>query len=520
MKLVTAAQMRDLDLAAIEKYGIPSIVLMENAGRGTVDAMVRLLGSLEDKVVSIFVGPGNNGGDGLVIARHIHQRGGRPEIFLLVEAKQLKGDAAVNFRIVQKLPIPVHLLLSVDDLTAAEVLFKKSDIIVDSIFGTGLAREVTGHFVETIRRINRFTCPVIAVDVPSGLCADTGRILGTCVQADLTATFGLAKPGQATGSGKDCVGELEVVDIGIPPEAWQNADIRFELLDEGVGRWLPRRLPSAHKGTYGHLLIVAGSSGKTGAGILCARGALRGGAGLVSLCVPHDLNPVFESAMSEAMTIPLLSSDGKISIKDYSEVEKALAGKNALAVGPGLGTDDETGELIIKLYRECPLPMVVDADGLNILARNPASIKNPPAPRILTPHPGEMSRLINTDTGKIQNNRLQLAETFAKENRVFVVLKGAGTVIAAPNRRVAINPTGNPGMATGGTGDVLTGFLGALLAQGFPSWEAACLGVYGHGLAGDRLAATDAGCFEMGYLASELADELPRALNALRLGFA
>jgi len=518
MKLCTAEQMRSLDAMAINRFGIPSIVLMENAGRGTVDAMVRHLGDPANQVVSIFVGPGNNGGDGLVIARHLHQLGALPRVYLLVEPEKLTGDAAVNLAIVNKLPVPVRTILNAESLAETEEQLAASWAALDAIFGTGLKREVSGHFAEAIKRINRFTCPVVAVDVPSGLDSDSGQPLGICVQADLTATFGLAKPGLVLHQpGTHFVGRLEVVDIGIPPQTVEDANIQTELLTTAeVAGWLPPRKATSHKGTFGHLLILAGSAGKTGAAILCANGALRAGTGLVSLGVPHDLNTVFAAALTEAMTVPLANSTAHLSATDFHAIEQALAGKQALAMGPGLGTAAKTVALVQRLYTGALLPMVVDADAVNALAAEPGMIASPPAPRILTPHPGEMARLTGLSTAEIQADRLRVARKFATTHRVFLVLKGAGTVIAAPDGEIAVNPTGNPGMAAGGMGDVLTGLIGGLLAQGLSPWQAACLGVYAHGLAGDRLLTDRA--INFGFLAGEVAAELPRALEEIITG--
>lgn len=514
MKLTTAEQMRGLDDAAINRYGIPGIVLMENAGRGTVETINREFGSLAGKHVSIFAGPGNNGGDGLVIARYLHQQGARPSVYLLMEPEKLKGDAATNLASVQKLSIPLHVVLSHDELLNLEEQLAKSRFVIDAIFGTGLTRDVSGYFADVIKRINTFSCPVVAVDIPSGLNSDSGMPLGHCVQADLTVTFGLAKVGQVVQPGARYVGRLEVLDIGIPAEAVREAGIDLEVLEKrDLGEWIPVRQPDAHKGTFGHLLILAGSPGKTGAAILSALGALRSGIGLVTLCVPQELNPVFEASLLEAMTVPLPNSSQVVSIKDFGLIEEALAGKEAIVIGPGLGLADETAELVLKVYRELPQPMVVDADALTILAQNDAVIKDPAGIRILTPHPGEMARLVGGTSKDVQANRHQVAATFAKENKVFVLLKGASTVIASPEGRIAINPTGNAGMATGGMGDVLSGLIGSLLAQGLSPWQAACLGAYVHGMAGDSLAAATGIGF--GFLAGDLANELPLAFQEI-----
>lgn len=513
MKLSTADQMRQLDRMAIEEYGIPGIVLMENAGRGTVAAIRREFGDPAGRTVTILVGPGNNGGDGLVIARHLHQLGALPRLILLAPDK-LTGDAAVNLAIVRKLGLPEQTLDAGADLAPVRDVLHRSWLAVDAIFGTGLKREVGGRFAAIIRLLNELPVPVIAVDIPSGLDADCGRPLGTCIQADLTVTFALAKPGLVTDQGRQLAGRLEVVDIGIPPAAVRKMEISTELLTPDLVRpWLPPRPPAAHKGTFGHLLAVAGAEGKTGAAILCGHGALRAGTGLVTLCVPEKVNPVFETVLTEAMTIPLPAGGrGRHSIEDYDAIAEAAQGKQALVVGPGLGTATETAALVQRLYGECRLPMVVDADGLNILAADRQAIGNPGGPRILTPHPGEMSRLSGLTTKEIQTDRLAVAADFARKHGVFLVLKGADTVIAAPNGRLAVNATGNAGMATGGMGDVLTGIIGGLLAQRLELWPAACLGVYAHGAAGDRLAAAAA---PFGFLAGELARELPAALAHL-----
>lgn len=510
MKLANAKQMQNLDNTTINEFGVAGIVLMENAGRSTVVKMNRQFGDLGGKVVSIFVGPGNNGGDGLVIARHLHQQGSFPIVFLLLDPAQFTGDSAANLAVVQKLPIPVHFVLSAADLDSKKKDLADSYLIVDAIFGTGLRRAVTGFFAAVVQMINTLAVNVVAVDIPSGLNSDTGQAAGVCVQADLTVTYALAKPGQVIFPGSQYVGALEVVDIGMPPTVVKQADIRLELLvKDNLLSWLPRRQSTDHKGSFGHLLVLAGSTGKTGAALLCGRGALRSGVGLVTLCVPKDLNVIFEASLLEAMTISLPKSFGCLSVDDYDLIAEGMRGVQAVVVGPGLGVAAATSKLLLRIYQESTLPMVVDADGLNIMAANPAVLSNPGALRLLTPHPGEMARLMGVTVREVQMDRLAAASFLAKKNNVYVVLKGAGTVIAAPDGHLAINSTGNPGMAAGGMGDVLAGVIGALLAQGLSGWQAACLGVYVHGLAGDMLA-LDTAC-GFGYLADELAGKLPCA---------
>jgi len=513
MKLVTAEEMRSLDNAAIHTFGVPSLELMENAGRRTVEVMLERYGDPLGKTVTIFVGPGNNGGDGLVIARLLAARLARPIVFLLVSAGKLKGDSAKNHSRLLEFPCKIIEVTGEKNLHDAAGIIADSWAVVDSIFGTGLTRQVSGTYGTAIRIINESQCPVVSVDIPSGINSDNGETLGISVQADITVTFGQAKIGQVIHPGRKCTGVLQVVDIGIPEKAVTEADIRLELLEGTVGRWLPARVPTGHKGSFGHLLIVAGSLGKTGAALLCGSGGLRSGAGLVTLCIPYELNTIIESGLWEAMTVPLKSPmQGILSIADYHVIKDTLHGKQALVVGPGIGTSAETAELMEKLYCEIDVPMLVDADGLNILAADTTLLRKAPGPRILTPHPGEMARLTGLTTSVIQNNRIQITREFATKHNVYVVLKGADTLVCDPQGNMAINPTGNAGMATGGMGDVLAGLIGGFLTQGLSPWQACCLGVYSHGLAGDRLAEETSA----GYLASELADQIPFILEDLR----
>ena len=523
MKLARAREMQDLDRTAIDRYRIPGAVLMENAGRGTVACMIRELGPVEGKLVPIFIGPGNNGGDGLVIARHIHELGGFPYIVYLVEPAGLKGDAAANSAIVRQLALPHRVAVADEDLNdAVGDLHRLRNIhpawsLVDALFGTGLQRPLTGHFLSAVNCINELrseiNCPVTAVDIPSGLDADTGQVLGGCVRADITVTYGLAQPGHFMHGGGDLVGKLHVVDIGIPQQAVDEAGLAGEALDSSILRTLKDRKTAGHKGNYGHLLLLAGSIGKTGAAMLSALGALRAGAGLVTLCVPADLNGIFESSLFEAMTVPLPNSISCLSIDDHDLIRSQLQGKSAVVLGPGLGTAQQTRLLVKRLYREVELPMVIDADALNILAMEPDSLADPPAERLLTPHPGEMSRLTGMSAGEIQNDRVGAAVRFIEAvngsaANITLVLKGAGTIICDPQRSWAVNSTGNPGMAAGGMGDILAGLLGGLLAQGYTVSSAARLGVYLHGLAADRLARRT----PYGYLASEVAGIIPEMI--------
>jgi NAD(P)H-hydrate epimerase len=530
MKLPTAREMQALDKCAIVEFGIPGIVLMENAGLGTVRMMEKNLGSCKDSFACILIGPGNNGGDGLVIGRHLHQLGCKPVFFFLVNPDKLQGDAAVNLAIVKKLKLPFHVIDTDSRVSAIPVLYKQIEsrgfpcyAIVDAIFGTGLTRAVTNHFGATIELFNNrdfgHGVPVVSVDCPSGMNADNGKILGTCIRADYTATYGCAKPGHFIHDSRELTGILEVIDIGIPPEALERISISNELIDKTIIRQtspLLTRKNSSHKGNHGHLLILAGSTGKTGAAILSAKGALRGGCGLVSLCVPHDLNPIFETNLIEAMTIPLPHSTSCFTTRDKELVFKNMEGKTAAIIGPGIGTAPETSKLILSLYRHLTIPIVVDADALNILANNKESIQTTAGLRIFTPHPGELSRLLGWSIDEIQGNRLEAArqacKTFNKGNsQNIVILKGAGTIIAAPDSIALINTSGNPGMATGGMGDVLSGIIGAMLCQGLKPLEACATAVFLHGASADFLY----GKSGSGYTAGEVAEAIPYTLKSL-----
>ncbi|MBW2617272.1 MAG: NAD(P)H-hydrate dehydratase, partial [Deltaproteobacteria bacterium] len=367
---------------------------------------------------------------------------------------------------------------------------------------------------QAIEAMNAAPAPVAAVDIPSGLSADDGRVMGLAVRAELTATFGLAKVGQLIHPGRECCGRLEVVDISIPKRFVDESGVScFELEAADAAAWWPRLSADAHKGSAGHLLVLAGSPGKTGAACLTAEGALRAGAGLVTVGCPLSLNPILEAKLTEAMTQPLAeTSEATLGLVSKSGVESIMAGKTALAIGPGLSPHPEVGELLAWLLGACDKPTVIDADALNLLARRPELIKDAAGPLVLTPHPGEMARLMGLAPAQIQADRVGFARQGAREWNQVVVLKGANSLIAAPDGRVFINPTGNAGLASGGSGDVLTGLISALLAQGVEPLKAACAGVFVHGLAADRLWDKMGG---RGYIAGEVAREVPAAVASL-----
>ena len=516
MKVATAEEIRQLDQEAIEKLGIPGVVLMENAGLHVVRVMNERYLKLKKKKVLIVCGKGNNGGDGFVVARHLDNQGVEVRVTLLAEKQHLKGEAKINCDVVEKMDIPIVEITSNEQLPAFRNLLQQTDIVVDAILGTGLHDAVKGLYKHIIESINKSQKPIIAVDIPSGLSADTGVVYGSCIKADVTVTFAVPKRGVILYPAADHVGDLKVVDIGIPKQLVRNSTMKVHLLQQndiqGVFR---KRAPNSHKGTYGHVLMIAGSTGKSGAALMAGRSALRTGAGLVTLAIPENLRVPLEIPTLEVMTAPLPETiKGSISIDAYDEIINLSQNKRVVALGPGLSTHPSTVELIFRLIRTLTIPMVIDADGINAIAQNPDVLLEAKAPVILTPHPGEMARLVpNT---RIQNNRIPVAQRTAQKYNSYIVLKGVRTVIASPDGKVFINPTGNPGMATAGTGDILTGMIAGLISQNTLPVEAAKAGVYLHGLAGD-LVAKERG--EYGLVAGDTLDAIPYAIKHIQEHF-
>lgn len=512
MKIVTGTEMQALDRRTIAEAHVPAAVLMERAGEGIVRYLEEYCGPAQGKTVTILCGKGNNGGDGLVVARLLHRRRAKVQVVLLTAITDLSRDTAVMYRRLVRVMGNTRILRfrSADQ---TRPLLASSDILVDAILGTGLSSEVTGAYREAIELINSAKKPVIAVDLPSGLHADTGAILGQAIRATVTITLGLPKLGLYIGAGIDQAGAIRVADIGIPPAYVDDIENRTLLLtSENTSTILPKRRPSSHKGTFGHAGIIAGSVGKTGAAALAAHAALRVGAGLVTVATPSSVNDVLEAKLLEAMTMPLPETKARtLARSGLDRVLTFIQARTAIAIGPGLSTHHETVELVQSLMKHLDRPSVLDADALNALAGRASLLTECTTPPILTPHPGEMARLeVDATTQSVNADRLGTARRFARERGVFVVLKGARTVIARPDGLVAICSTGNAGMATAGTGDVLTGMIVGLLAQGVPAWEAACAATYFHGSAGD-LAARQLG--QAGMLASDLIAQIPYALQ-------
>ena len=487
MKTVTPQQMREIDRMTIDQYGVPSMVLMENAGMALIDEIESRL--KEDRLtITVIAGPGNNGGDGMVAARHLAERGHEVVVFLAVPKAAFKGDAKAQLRILTRLGLEVSVLSSPASFERAFGRVSHSDAVIDALFGTGLKKAVEGSWAECVRIIN--SCPglVISADVPSGLDAGTGHSPGECVTADVTVTFGLPKTGLVLFPGAHLAGEVVVADIGIPADVIESMRLPGQVIGpDSVSQVYKDRWPNTHKGTYGHLLLCCGSTGKIGAGILASRGALRAGAGLVTLAVPTSAVGYADAATPEVMVQPLPETiGGALSEKGLPALWRLMETMDALAIGPGLSTDPEVGLLVKGVLEKIDKPAVVDADALNVLADEIDLLKRRPGSTVLTPHPGEMARLLGTDTGTVQKDRIGSALKAASLTGCVVVLKGAGTVIADTDGADVITTTGNPGMATAGSGDVLTGMIGSLLAMGYGPVQSSLAAVYLHGAAGDH----------------------------------
>jgi len=513
MLIVTAAQMRELDRRTIAA-GTPGWTLMQRAGQGATRALLAALPRLRRRRVVVVCGKGNNGGDGFVIARELKKAGVAAEVFLLAREAQVKGDAALALRSWRRARGRVAEIVAADDLGALQERLAGAACVVDAILGTGLSAEVTGLLADAIALINACGVPVFAVDLPSGLDSDRGVPLGIAVEAEFTATFGLAKIGQVLEPGVRHCGKLDVVDIGLDAAAIEAIAPPALLLDPGeVAELVPRRPAETHKGDCGHVLVIAGSRGKSGAAVLCSRGAARAGAGLVTVAVPESQQPIVAAGLLEAMSEGLPDAGGAL---DYDEerLRHLVRGRAAIACGPGLGTGAGARDTVAWLLTNVAGALVLDADALNCLAEmlRQGERPRPAGDLVITPHPGEMARLAGVSTAAVQADRVGVARELAAAHACVVVLKGARTVVAAPDGRLGINPTGNPGMASGGMGDVLTGVVAAFLAQGLPPFEAACLAVHAHGFAADLVAAEQG---TIGLLAGDVAEAIPHALHAL-----
>ncbi len=497
LALLTREEARAIDAAAVDRLRIESSLLMENAGRGAAEALLRAFpGRLGDVV--IVGGPGQNGGDAWVVARHLAIAGHASRCFLVGEKARVRGDAAPNLAALERLGVPVHELAQPSDLDAA---LAAATLVVDGLFGTGLDRSVEGRFAEVVARISACSAPVLALDLPSGIDANTGAVLGVAVKAARTVTFAARKRGLSQFPGRAHAGDVEVAHIGVPPAATSGA---FLVEDADVAALLPPRAADAHKGTAGHVVLVTGGVGTLGAALLAGRGALRAGAGLATVAARPEVIRGIEARIPELMTLELPHDPHPPRLAPIYE------GKRAAVLGPGIGTGQWNHRLAIAVALHAPLPLVIDADGLNALAEHGVdALTGAVAPRVLTPHPKEAARLLGREVDDVQRDRFAAASELARRSGHVVVLKGAGTIVASPGGTFAVSARGTPALGAGGTGDVLAGAIGALLAT-LPAFEAAYAGVHLHAVAGELAAVADRGA-----LAGEVADAIPRAVAAL-----
>jgi hydroxyethylthiazole kinase-like uncharacterized protein yjeF len=513
--VLTADQMRKADRITIEEIGLPGAVLMENAGTAVAEAIRERYPDARSIVV--LCGKGNNGGDGFVVVRKLREFGA--QALLLGRRGDVKGDALTHLLACERSGGPVLEVTTADEWAAVAGDVASADLLVDALLGTGLRARASGPAaagIEALLRAAEAGIPVVAVDIPSGLGSDTGQVDGPAVVADLTVTFAAPKWGHVLAPASANVGDLALADIGIPLEVLDRVGPTLFLLEEeDAALAFPLRAAAAHKGSFGHVLVVGGSPGKTGAAVLAGLGALRTGAGLVTVATPASCLAAVAGGRPEIMTEPLPESPGEgLSLEALGRVLALAEERDVVVLGPGLGQAADTRAVAREIVRHCPVPLVVDADGLNALAAADDAVgllRGREAPTVITPHPGEMARLVGKTVAEVQGDRVETARALADAAGAVVVLKGQGTVVALPEGKCAVNPTGNPGMATGGTGDVLSGMIGALLAHG-ECGRAATAGVFVHGLAGD-IAARRLG--EDALLAGDLVEAIPEAIETL-----
>ncbi|MFC1491435.1 NAD(P)H-hydrate dehydratase [Nitrospinota bacterium] len=507
--IVTAKEMRRVDARAIENYGIPSTSLMETAGGRAAQVIWERFGKPGLRVL-ILAGKGNNGGDGFVIARYLLNRGADVRVCVLFPMDEAAGDSAVFLNILHKMEVAPEAIEDEKDAARLKSAAAHCDLVVDAILGTGFTPPVKGVAAAALEALSEVNTPVAAVDIPSGLDATTGAAEPPFLRADLTVTFGAHKRGHFLMPAAEFTGELVLVDIGIPSRCLEEENIPLCLTEAAdVARFLPRRKLDTHKGDAGQLLIVAGSRGMMGAAIMAASAGLRIGAGKVTLAVPESVAFAVEAGPPEIMALSLpATSAGTLDQGAFDLVLEQAAQMDALVIGPGLSTHPRTVELVHRLIQHLEKPVVLDADGLNALSQDITVLDGTRTDLLLTPHPGEMARLSRISASDVQADRVNLAIDFATRHQVHLALKGAHTILAMPGGNAWLNPTGNPALASGGTGDVLAGTVGGLLAQGLSPEGALVAGSYLHGAAGD-IAADEIG--GIGLTATDLLPALPRA---------
>jgi hydroxyethylthiazole kinase-like uncharacterized protein yjeF len=511
MKVAKVDEMRDLDRRATEEFGISQDLLMENAGQAVYFVMLQEFGIKNNKFV-VFCGGGNNGGDGLVVARKIQSSGGEAKVFLLDDEAKFRGAAKRNFEIVSRMPIEMSRVDLIDSIIS-EVL--DSDAIVDAIFGTGLVREVSGIYKDVIQLINESQMTVFSVDIPSGINGDTGEVMGVGVEADYTVTFGLPKLGNMLYPGYEHCGKLYVSHISFPPDLYNSDSIKVAINNPVE---LPERARDTHKGSYGKALFIAGSSNYLGAPYFSALSFLKAGGGLSYLATPKSISPFLASKGSEVVFLPQEETpSGSIALEDKDELLEFSQIVDMVILGPGLSLAKETQELVRELTPKINKPLLIDGDGITAIAEDLGKIKSRKAPTILTPHLGEMSRITKMEISEINRNKIDVLQHMARELNAIIILKGAHSLIGYPDETVFINVSGNSGMATAGSGDALTGTIAAMYGLGLTLEDAVRMGVFIHGFSGD-VAAVDKG--EDGITAQDILDYLPETMKLYRDNFA
>lgn len=514
MYLVNSAEMKEIDRLTIEKYGIPALILMENAGINVVDALSREIGGVHGRTVNVFCGGGNNGGDGFVIARHLLTEGAFVRIFFTGEYASLKEESKTNFDAAIKYGVPITNLKSADDIKKYEGAILDCDAVVDALIGTGLKQDITGFMAQLIVYINMMGKYTVAVDLPSGVDSDTGDIKGVGIYANLTVTFGLPKIGITLYPGLEYTGKLVVADINFPPALLSAPRTTVLITKDLVTPMMPYRHPNANKGHFGPILIIGGSPGMTGAVVLAAKAALKAGAGVVTVAVSQSLAALVKSRSDEVIVAGLKENkEGFISEDAYSHIMELAGQAKIVVIGPGMGRDKGTQSLIKKLIKDIKKPMVIDADGLNALESDKTCLKNIDKDVILTPHIGEMSRLTGIKIEDIIKDKIGVLRSFISEYNVNVILKDGRSITADLDKNIYVNTTGNSGMATPGCGDVLSGIIAAFMGHSMLSAQAGIAANYTHGLAGDMLLTEMSG---EGITAEDIINNVPRAIKALK----
>ncbi len=507
MKISTVEQMRELDSAAISDYGIAQELLMENAGLATFFVIMDQTG-VEGKNFVIFCGPGNNGGDGLVVARKVHSQGGHATVFLMTGQEKFKGAAKQNFEIASRMDLDIR---SADERDMVDASLEQCHVVVDAIFGTGITRDVEGRYKDIIELINGSGKTVASVDIPSGISGDNGRVMGTAVRADFTVTCGLPKTGNILYPGYQRCGRLYVTHISFPPELYNREEIMTETTRPSI---LPERKRDGHKGTFGQVLFIAGAAGYYGAPHYSALSFLKAGGGYSRLATPRSVAPYIATGGKEIVFIPLEeTAEGSISAGNMENILDMANRMDMVVIGPGLSLQEETGELVRKLAEKIEPPLLIDGDGITAVSKDMAVVRSRKSPTVLTPHPGEMSRITSRNISEILEDRISILRDTCRDLDSIVVLKGARSLTGTPDGKVRINMSGNPGMGTAGSGDVLTGSITAMYGLGLPLEEAVTTGVFLHGLAGD-LAAEEKG--EDGITAGDIMNCLPAAVRKFR----